>query len=295
MTRTGKQTKAENRVRHCKPKAPAKKVAAPRKKQPKKRPAKKKKAPDQRLKITDEHIMTLPIQNWNGETRVLNTLPEMKAAVDEILALEDDCLGFDIESKPNFKPKGFNPPALLQIATEHTVFLFRLCHLHGDRESNSRIPHNNDTFSFLSPLLSNPSIVKAGVGIRGDIKDMQSLLQFDPSGVCALESMVKDTIQNHSLKALAAHFLKVQIPKSRKVTMSNWAVKEPLSQQQIQYAASDAWLGRAIWQAMRTDGYAMKTDNSRPKKRKHHAEQTTQKQPLVGEKAAKRKRIKRSN
>lgn len=219
--------------------------------------------------ITDDFIKKLPLGSWDGHTRVLNTFAEMKTAVDEILATSEECLGFDIESQPNYRPKCFNPPALLQIATESTVYLFRLCNLHGDRKSNSRQPHN-ENFSFLLPLLTTPSIIKAGVGIQNDMKDMQSLLHFQAAGVCPLEDIVKDFIRPHSLKALAAHFLQLQIPKSRSVTMSNWAAEESLSERQIQYAASDAWLGRAIWYAMREAGYDMQKTKSTPRKQKKH-------------------------
>ena len=54
------------------------------------------------------------------------------------------------------------------------------------------------------------------------------------------------------LQALAAHFLRLQMKKSKKVQTSNWA--KPLDERQIQYAANDAWFSRELYLKLEQDG-----------------------------------------
>ncbi|MFM8550640.1 MAG: hypothetical protein ACKOBS_08210 [Verrucomicrobiota bacterium] len=51
---------------------------------------------------------------------------------------------------------------------------------------------------------------------------------------------------------MAAHFLGLQMKKSKKVQTSNWA--KPLDERQIQYAANDAWFSRELFLKREQDG-----------------------------------------
>ena len=57
---------------------------------------------------------------------------------------------------------------------------------------------------------------------------------------------------NTGLQALAAHFLQLQMKKSKKGQTSNWA--KPLDERQIQYAANDAWFSRELFLKLEQDG-----------------------------------------
>jgi ribonuclease D len=226
--------------------------------------------------ISKEFIQSLPLRQWDGPIQLLHTKDEMETAIRDIIVQSKKnvdntdttaTLGFDIEIKPTFqKGQRIEPPALLQIATADTVYLFRLCALRGrdgdhdwDRNNSRRIvpsDHDDDdqgrTYAFLLPLLTDSRIIKAGVGVSYDLSNLQRLLPFLPAGFCDLVEdcpITKQSVHNPNLQALAAHFLQCHVPKSKSVNLSNWARKS-LTDSQIKYAANDAWLGRAIWQAI---------------------------------------------
>jgi ribonuclease D len=54
----------------------------------------------------------------------------------------------------------------------------------------------------------------------------------------------KAGIKNHGLRGLAAVLLGLRISKGAQTT--NWA-RDVLTRQQIQYAATDAWVGRKLY------------------------------------------------
>jgi ribonuclease D len=201
---------------------------------------------DTRLVITKEYIHSLPLRQWEGDVKILHTREEMTAAVEDILALQQQqttttaasttfCVGFDIESKPAFRKGQFHPPALLQIATADVVYLFRLCALwHGKHQHQKNKPAHavdQETFAFLRPLLTDGCILKAGVGVAHDVSNLKSLVgDFTPNGMYELADVAKQYIRSGpSLQALAAHYLHCQLPKTKRVTMSDWARIDALS------------------------------------------------------------------
>jgi ribonuclease D len=190
------------------------------------------------LSISRDFIQQQPLVEWTGSIKILNTMAEMKAAVKEIMkeVQSSNCrhLGMDTETKPVFKCGHYNPTALIQLATATDVYLFRIC----------KLPKHS--FAPLIPILTNPNILKTGVGIHGDVKDLQRIIHFEPAGFvdCSDASFRILQISNRGLAALAAHFLHGRLCK--KQTMSNWAVEPSLSPRQIRYAATDAWISRQV-------------------------------------------------
>jgi ribonuclease D len=222
-------------------------------------------AEDTRLVITKEYIKSLPLRQWEGDVKILHTREEMAAAVEDITLLQKKqqtttaasttfCVGFDIESKPAFRKGQFHPPALLQIATVDVVYLFRLCALWHGKHGHRKQAHvvNVETFAFLRPLLTDGRILKAGVGVTHDVSNLKSLVgDYTPQGMYELADVAKEYIRSGpSLQALTAHYLHCQLPKTKRITMSDWARTDALSSDQIKYAATDAWAGLAIWRAM---------------------------------------------
>ena len=59
---------------------------------------------------------------------------------------------------------------------------------------------------------------------------------------------------NTGLQVLAAHFLGLQMKKSKKVQTSHW--DEELQDNQIQYAANDAWYSRELFLELEKRGIA---------------------------------------
>jgi len=92
----------------------------------------------------------------------------------------------------------------------------------------------------LPDFFSNPRIIKAGVGIRDDLKALQKLRPFEPVNCYDLSTLAKEAgLQVESVKKLTALLLGFRISKSAQT--SNWEVVT-FTQKQIEYAATDAWV-----------------------------------------------------
>ena len=185
--------------------------------------------PSEKRKISKAEINELPLIAWEGEIQILQSVQEM-AAVAAILANESH-LGFDTETRPSFKKGDHYPPALIQLATKNCVYLFRIS--------------KTKTFEPLLPILESPDIVKSGVAIKDDVKELQALEDFTPSGFVEVADItVKLGYENRGLRALAGLLLHGRISKAAQV--SNWARSE-LDKKQVRYAATDAWISREIY------------------------------------------------
>ena len=188
-----------------------------------------------------------PNISWNGSVKVLENAKGMTKASAEILESGECHLGFDVEFVAG---KGNqNIPVLVQIATETSVYLFRLCKLSGQRCKP------------LLPLLTNEKVVKTGRGIKQDVERLQGLQKFDAAGFVDIATITREHLnfENNSLNNLAQHFLKRSL-KKRPPKSGNWA-SEKLTESQINYAATDAWVSREI--------YKQAVSNLKPSSRHH--------------------------
>ena len=119
--------------------------------------------------------------------------------------LGSDLLGFDTETKPTFKKGRKNSVSLIQLSTGDLACLFRI--------NKIGIPEN------LIRLLSDPSVIKAGVAVHDDIRFLKGVKKFTPGGFIDLQNFVKDFgIQSSGLKKLAAIVLGFRISKRQQVT-----------------------------------------------------------------------------
>lgn len=176
-----------------------------------------------------DEINELPLGSYEGDIRIIRKHEEFLDVLPQLKA--EQVLGFDTETKPTFRKGRYNAPALVQFACSHAVFLIQI---------------NKAGFSEqLIELLVCPSQIKAGVGVRDDIRELSKISQFTPSGLVDLgEVAKKNHLGTHSLRGLAAALLGFRISKTAQC--SNWSQPE-LSQQQIRYAATDAWVSREIY------------------------------------------------
>jgi len=184
-------------------------------------------------RISKEEINELPVRSFPGKIRLIQT----KEALDRALGAlrRETILGFDTETKPTFTKGVTHLPSLLQLATGKSVFLIRLNHF--------------DNLKKLTPILSNPNCFKVGVAVKDDIIGLQKLENFQPKGFVDIGQLARKLgMLTTGLRSLTAIFLKFRITK--KAQVSNWARKE-LSESQIQYAATDAWVSRKIFLKMR--------------------------------------------
>ena len=180
-------------------------------------------------RMTKEEINACPIRRWEGVVRVVRTNEELRQAI-QALATET-ILGFDTETRPAYHKGESYLPSLLQLAGEKEVYLFQLRHL--------GLP------APLREILADPKVVKAGVALAYDLQELHKLSRFKPAGFVDLGTLAKKAeIKNHGLRGLAAVLLGFRIAKGAQT--SNWA-RDILAPAQIQYAATDAWVGRELY------------------------------------------------
>lgn len=167
----------------------------------------------------------------------LITKDQQLNAVAEILN-EAQVLGFDTETRPSFRKGEVYKVALLQLATETDAFLIRL---HGIREFHSIIR-----------IFENTKIIKAGVAIRDDIKILQKLFKFVPQQFVEIQDLAKlRGLKNFGLKGMTEEVLQGNLSKGPKTT--NWEAHE-LTDRQLMYAATDAWIGLKLFQKLSVSG-----------------------------------------
>ena len=180
-------------------------------------------------KITKDEINELPLFSYKGEIICCSTPHDTEKAAQELI--KEKIVGFDTETRPTFKKGQFYLPSLIQIAGEHKVYIFQ-------------IQQSTITPSLLE-ILTNKNIDKAGVALDQDLEGLQKIISFKPAKFTDLAEFAKKAeIDNLGLRALAAIFFGFRI--SKKEQVSNWA-KERLTDSQLQYAATDAWIGRLLY------------------------------------------------
>jgi ribonuclease D len=183
-------------------------------------------------RMTREEINKFPIKSYEGPVSLIKTRDELIPAIESLKS--ETVLGFDTETKPSFTKGKVYLPAIIQIAGKDAVYIFKL--------NNLNFP------GLLNEILSNKNIIKTGVGIDNDIAKLKEIGSFNQSGFIDLGEIAKKAgIKNHGLRGLAAVFLGFRI--SKRAQVSNWARKN-LSQDQIKYAATDAWVSRQLYLRM---------------------------------------------
>ena len=182
--------------------------------------------------ISNEEMAELPLSFFEGIIHVVEDLEGVTAAIKYLS--NQLIIGFDTETRPAFKKGQIFPVSLLQLSTSDQAFLFRI--------NKTGLPIG------LIKILSSPKILKLGVAIRDDIKILQKISPFKPGGFIELQDFVKNWgIDNFSLKKLSAIVLGFRISKSQRLT--NWDAHE-LSEQQLIYAATDAWVSYEIYKRL---------------------------------------------
>jgi ribonuclease D len=180
-------------------------------------------------KISKSEINELPLISWEGRIEILNTIEEMTEAVEKLK--DESILGFDTETRPTFKKGDYYPPALVQLGCPDCVYLFRIS--------------QTKTLAPLLPILESPTILKTGVAIKDDVKELRKMEDFNADGFIEIADItLKLGYENRGLRALAGLLMQGRISKAAQV--SNWARAE-LDAKQIRYAATDAWISRELY------------------------------------------------
>lgn len=182
--------------------------------------------------ISNEEMLLLPLRAYAGKVVLVQTAAELESTVK---ALEHvTVLGFDTETRPSFKRGEFYKVALVQLATADAVYLIQI--------------QKTGLSEGFAKILSSPNVIKAGVAIRDDIKGLQKYRHFKAEGFIDLSLVAREKgIGVESVKKLTALLLGFRISKSAQT--SNWETPT-LTEKQIEYAATDAWVCLGIYRKL---------------------------------------------
>lgn len=174
----------------------------------------------------------LSLINFKGKIHLITNDQELASVAEAINSAPQ--LGFDTETRASFKVGEVYQVALLQLATEDDAYLIRL--------------HGIKSFESINSVFENNQILKVGVAIRDDIKNLQKRFKFDPQNFVELQDLAKKKgLKNFGLKGMTEELLQAKLSKAAKIT--NWEVPK-LTDQQILYAATDAWIGLVLYKKM---------------------------------------------
>ncbi|KAK8484146.1 hypothetical protein V6N13_100297 [Hibiscus sabdariffa] len=169
----------------------------------------------------------------NAAMELLETLEFKKQEMGEV------SLGLDIEWKPSFE-KGILPgkAAVMQICCDR-----RYCYV-------MHIIHSGI-----------PQSLQTGVAIDGDAVKMFSDYNVSVKPLEDLSDLANQKFdrerRNWSLAALTEELICKELPKPKKIRLGNWELY-PLSKEQLQYAATDAFASWHLYQILKSLPEAVK-------------------------------------
>lgn len=187
-----------------------------------------------RATISKEEISALPRVSYGGEIVVVDTRKAIESACEYLS--QQSMLGFDTESRPSFRKGIVNKISLLQLSTEEKCFLFRLCRINLDKA--------------ILKILENKNIMKVGLSVSGDMRELGMLCSFRPRGFVDLQEMVPAYgINDLSLVKITGIVLSGWLSKAQR--LSNWESVQLTDAQKI-YAATDAWVCTEIYKTLKS-------------------------------------------
>ena len=175
-----------------------------------------------------------------ADVRLVSSDADAAAALQALTA--SDAIGFDTESKPTFrKGEVSTGPHLIQLATDEIVYLFQ----------STGTAH----VDALKAILESPNIVKAGFGLRDDLKRLQVKFGIETANVVDLAIALRDDKYNDrhkdiGAKTAVARFFGKKLQKSKRTSTTNWA-NPHLTDRQILYAADDAQVALKVYRVWR--------------------------------------------
>ncbi|MBQ8494038.1 MAG: 3'-5' exonuclease domain-containing protein 2 [Alistipes sp.] len=174
--------------------------------------------------IDNDSVAAMPAALFSGRIVIVDTEEAVEAACAHLG--ECDIIGFDTETRPSFRAGVTYKVALLQLSTSDVCYLFRLNRIRLDNR--------------ILKILGSRRILKVGADVAGDIRSLHALREFRADGFVDLQREAQRWgIEEKSLRKLSAIVLGKRISKAQR--LSNWEAGT-LTQQQREYAATDAWV-----------------------------------------------------
>jgi len=183
--------------------------------------------------ISKEQVAELALIQFEGPIHVIDSLETFENQIDSIA--REPILGIDTETRPSFKKGTMYPTSLIQLSSLEQAWIIRV----------SRIAYPKE----LLKLLSREIPMKVGVSLHDDLRRLRSDFQFEPRGFLDLQQYVEAfRIEEKGLKKLSGIVLGRRISKAQQV--SNWDA-DLLTEAQLRYAATDAWICLMIYYKLR--------------------------------------------
>ena len=183
--------------------------------------------------ISKEEVAELELIQYEGPIQVIDTEEALDREIDRIA--RQPVLGFDTETRPSFKKGKTYPTALIQLSTLEKAWILRV--------NRTGYPEK------LLNMLTEETPLKIGLGLQDDLRRLRADFQFEPGGFLDLQNYVQAfRIDEKGLKKISGIVLNRRISKSQQV--SNWDA-EVLTEAQLRYAATDAWVCLMIYNRLR--------------------------------------------
>jgi len=183
--------------------------------------------------ISKEQVAELELIQFEGPIHVIDSLEAFESEIASIA--REPILGIDTETRPSFKKGSMYPTSLIQLSSLEQAWIIRV----------SRIAYPKE----LLKLLSQEIPMKVGVSLHDDLRRLRSDFQFEPKGFLDLQQYVEAfRIEEKGLKKLSGIVLGRRISKAQQV--SNWDA-DLLTEAQLRYAATDAWICLMIYYKLR--------------------------------------------
>jgi len=186
--------------------------------------------------VSKDDVKNYSIEKFTGKIFVIDN---KENALEACLYLKKkNIIGFDTESKPTFRKGVTSKVSLIQFSTENKAFLFRI----------NKIGFIDEIID----LISDKKIKKIGIAIKDDIRDLQKIKNFESSNIIDLNQLALK-LGFESIGAVKLSILILGFSISKAVRLSNWE-KEQLTNAQIEYAATDAWICNMIYNKLLNEG-----------------------------------------
>lgn len=217
--------------------------------------------------IDNERLSAMEAARFPGRIVIVDRDELVEEACNDLMRYS--VIGFDTETRPSFRAGVSYRVGLLQLSTPEVCYLFRLSHI---RLSNK-----------ILKVLGSRQVLKVGADVTGDIRSLHALRNFHADGFVDLQvEASRWGIEEKSLRKLSAIVLGMRVSKAQR--LSNWEA-EVLTDQQQEYAATDAWVCPLILERLLAEPPVVERDitiisslpqphpqqPSQPTKRRHHS------------------------